>query len=641
MSNVNQSNPACSARKRRFIARWPLGTAATVVVGLAGCVAAHATQEPLSPGVQRLFFNESIFYVYQEKYFSALTSAEVSEKRHPLTSYGDGAKLLHGGLAVAYGNRADAEHILQPLTTTETVEKTRDQAWFYLARMYYQRGDLTLAENAIAQIGNTLSKRRQAESLNLLVGIYTQQGRFEEALKALKRFRGNTEWESYARFNLGIELLRAGETRPGEQLLATIGSLKTTNPEMVALRDRANLALGFSLMRGQSPNRAVKYFEQLRLSGPFSNEALLGLGWSRSARDQWRQALVPWMELKNRDTIDPAVQEAMIAVPYGLERIKAYDLAVDHYKDAIAAFDRELGELETVLSGAHSGGFMGAMRPDMVNDERGWNWRPVELEGVEAGRYLRHLLAGEAFHRAFEDYRTLLYLEHVVNTWELKVASYSDIIAIRRANYQALVNDAERLSQVKKLEDAKTKYYSLQRELERVARDKDALALADASEATVMKRLQGIERQIAQLDRQPAVDVKLQRNKYRLISGMMQWNITRDYAVRMWDAKSSLEEVGAALEVSEKGKAAMDSALAQARGSFEGFEPRFTEAQRSVTSVKTRLQTAIARQEDHLQQLAIEELELQRLQIEQQRARARFSLARLYDKLSGQEGARK
>src|SRR2546427_6129915 len=47
-----------------------------------------------------------------------------------------------------------------------------------------------------------------------------------------------------------------------------------------------------------------------RLNGPYSNKALLGIGWADAALGDYQGALTPWMELRSRDVLDAAVQRS-------------------------------------------------------------------------------------------------------------------------------------------------------------------------------------------------------------------------------------------------------------------------------------------------------------------------------------------
>ena len=88
-----------------------------------------------------------------------------------------------------------------------------------------------------------------------------------------------------------------------------------------ALKLGANLALGYALLQDGQSQAAKGPLQRVRLTGPFSNKALLGTGWADAEVENYRRALVPWMELRGRDLLDPAVQESMLAIPYAMSQL--------------------------------------------------------------------------------------------------------------------------------------------------------------------------------------------------------------------------------------------------------------------------------------------------------------------------------
>ena len=51
----------------------------------------------------------------------------------------------------------------------------------------------------------------------------------------------------------------------------------------------------------------------------------------------------------DRDLLDPAVQESMLAIPYAMARLDAISQAADYYVDAVEAFHEESTRLDTVI----------------------------------------------------------------------------------------------------------------------------------------------------------------------------------------------------------------------------------------------------------------------------------------------------
>ena len=107
-----------------------------------------------------------------------------------------------------------------------------------------------------------------------------------------------------------------------------------------ALRDKANVALGFAALKAGKPQDARTYLQRVRLQGIEANAALLGFGWAADALGSPKLALVPWVELAGRDASDSAVLEAQLAVPYAYAELHADAQALQALRDR----DRQLRE---------------------------------------------------------------------------------------------------------------------------------------------------------------------------------------------------------------------------------------------------------------------------------------------------------
>ncbi len=101
----------------------------------------------------------------------------------------------------------------------------------------------------------------------------------------------------FARFNLGVALVKGGDGVRGTALLDEIGRAPADNEEQRSLRDRANLALGVAALQDQRPDDARRLLERVRINSLHANKALLGFGWAAAAQKQPSLALVSWSEL--------------------------------------------------------------------------------------------------------------------------------------------------------------------------------------------------------------------------------------------------------------------------------------------------------------------------------------------------------
>ena len=308
--------------------------------------------------------------------------------------------------------------------------------------------------------------------------LYIDNAQYDRAIAMLQAWDGKTEWASYAKFNLGVALVRSGQVDAASRILDELGDIDPFNEELTSLRDRANLALGYSLLQDGQPVAAKRPLQRVRLEGPFSNKALLGVGWADAEVENYSRALVPWMELRGRDLLDSAVQESMLAIPYALAKLESISQAADHYLNAIEAFYEESNRIDRTIGFIESGDIFDQFLADDPLDSTGWYWRLEELpEGPEA-RYLYHLLATHEFQEGLKNYRDLSYLNKNLGDWQQNIDVYSNMLETRLeayANRLPKVEDALARADLDGMVDRKLELDSLLNEVER---SNDWLALA-------------------------------------------------------------------------------------------------------------------------------------------------------------------
>ena len=332
-----------------------------------------------------------------------------------LSKHAERSELLLGGLYLSYGHHHEAAVIFERLLADNVDLETRDRTWFFLAKIWLQRGYLDKSQEAISYLSEDLPDNLRREAQMLQSQIYINSGQYERAIALLQNWKGRTEWASYAKFNLGVAMVRSGNVAGAEQILSELGELNPFNEELASLRDKANLALGYALLQDGQPLVAKEPLQRVRLEGPFSNKALLGTGWADAESENYRRALVPWMELRSRDLLDPAVQESMLAIPYALGKLDSISQAADHYLNAIEAFYEEANRIDRTIGFIESGDIFNQFLADDPLDSTGWFWRLEQLPEGPESRYLYHMLATHEFQEGLKNYRDLNYLQKNLN----------------------------------------------------------------------------------------------------------------------------------------------------------------------------------------------------------------------------------
>ena len=225
-------------------------------------------------------YGEVLFYFYQEDYFPAIVRLLAAQQQEQLTDHIEQSELLLGGMYLSYGHHLEAAEIFERLLADNVRPEIRDRTWFFLAKIWNQRGYLDRAEAALNELSDELPITCVAKPtccMHRFSSIAVVTAKLSHSLQAGK---ARPEWASYAKFNLGVALVRNGDVDTASGILNELGSIDPHNEELTSLRDKANLALGYSMLQDGQPTRAKEPLQRVRLEGPFSNKALLGVGWA-------------------------------------------------------------------------------------------------------------------------------------------------------------------------------------------------------------------------------------------------------------------------------------------------------------------------------------------------------------------------
>ena len=574
-------------------------------------------------------YGEVLFYFYQGEYFPAIVRLLAAQEQAQLTEHEDQAELLLGGMYLSYGHHLEAADIFNRLLADNVDPEIRDRTWFFLAKIWHQRGYLDKAQDALDNLSSDLpeSLRREAEMAQ--AQLYIDSGQYASAIALLQEWRGRTEWASYARFNLGVALVRNGEVAAASAILDELGEIDPFNEELAALRDRANLALGYSLLQSGQPVAAKAPLQRVRLEGPFSNKALLGVGWADAEMENYDRALVPWMELRSRDLLDSAVQESMLAIPYALARLDSISQAADHYLNAIEAFYEETNRIDRTIGFIESGQIFEQFLSDDPLDNTGWYWRLEELPEGPESRYLYHLLATHEFQEGLKNYRDLSYLHKNLDDWQQNVGVYNNMLETRLQAYDERlprVQDALARAELDSMVDRKLEFDSVLNDIER---SNDWLALATEQEFEMWGEIIGLEQTGALAADIP--EAREVRDKIELLKGVLQWRLERDFKDRLWRVRRNLRETGEALVETQRSRRQIDDTMRLEPGRFQEIADRVYGLESRIDGMKYRVGEKLAQQRAFLQSIAVGELQDQKQRLDVYTVQARFALAAIYD----------
>lgn len=588
-----------------------------------------AVADKTTPGttIRDLYYGEVLYQFYQQNDFEALTHLLAARQEGRIPNHAEESELLLGGLYLAYGQHEQAGEIFARLLNETTDPLVRDRAWLYVGKARYERGQFALADDAFARVGDSLPGWLDAQYQMLRAQSLMEQNRFAEASSLLDEWDGSESWRAYANFNLGVALVRMQQVDEGAERLNEVGTVDTDDPEMLALRDKANLALGYAYLQADQPKQARSVLERVRIDGPFSNKALLGVGWSDAMREDYRSALNPWLELQDRDLLDSAVQESLLAVPYAFSRLGAAGSAAEYYVAAMSHFDDEMSGLDAAIGRARSGQLLPALLAGDDGKISRWHWNLEKLPETDDARYLYHLIANHRFQDGLRSYRDLVSLNEHLQGWQQKLSTYEDMVATRQLAYEQRLPEVEaRLAEVDVVELTAWRDELVARIAE-IENERDVIGLADEAESRAWD-------DVAALESNPAFETDAgiaARNKHRILKGALLWQLDADYRYRLWQQKRALSDVNDEVAHVLEFDARVQAARAEMPLKLAGYANRIAMLTPRLEAMQAQVTAVLGEQEDYLTLVATQELEAQKSRLTSYRVQARFALAAIYD----------
>lgn len=606
-----------------------------IALSLAASVTFAASKPNEKKVVQDLDYGVALYYFYQGKFFEAARSVLVADELGRMTKQKEDGTVLLGGIYLQYGLHQDAENLFSTLIDKNAPPEVRDQIWFNIGKLRYQKGLQDDAIRALEQIQGALDSRTLSESNLLLANMLMAKGEYDQASKILKDLPKNSIDSTFAEYNLGIALFRSGRQIEGAELLAKVGRLTSDDPELLALRDKANLAMGYALLGEEEANRARAFFQQVRLNGPFSNKALLGFGWSHAMQNDYEAALSSWLELRSRKKTDASVYESLLAVGYALEQLKAYPQSMQSYLEAIELFKQEIARLDSAISEVRTGRLMNYL----VVQALGGNTADVSEEDlirdVPEFRFITGIVSSHKFNDVIKTLVDLTMLKSLLRRWGESLPIYDDMLRLRRQAYEERLPKLMPEKGVYKIAAMKDERNLYEEEYKRIVFENDLNAVASAKEKKLLQRLGKVE------ERMKGVARKMDANQYgnfefkfNLFKGLMEWDISTTFNERIWTLRKGLNQLDKEIRKTEDTQKRLITAKSRAPRGFEGYGRQIEGYKKKIAKLQKNIDEVYDLQKKQVQDIIVDELSWLRDRLGEYMDQAQFSLAQLQDRAS-------
>ena len=611
-----------------------------LLVSLLFAAPALAASTAAPKDLKDLYFGEALYYAYQDDWFEAIArlDSELGQYRgldepalNSLYYHVDQAEFNVGDFELFYRMHQRAGRAIKAVIDGNVEEIVRNEAIFRLARIYFQKDQPENASHALDRIKGAVPGEIRDDLAFLQAQVLMANGRFDDATRILKDLQGARSLEGFTTYNLGIVLLKSGNAREGRHYLDRTGRIESDNPATVAIKDKANLVLGEKLLNESDFEGAKEVLDRVRLSGPFSNRALLSSGWADAFGERFEKALVPWTLLAEREVTDSAVQEAMLAVPYAYAKLGVYTQAALKYGKALEAFGKEIDKLSASITSIREGKFLKALVREELKQDANWVVRLRELPETPETFYLLDLMASHDFQESLKNYLDLEQLRKKLEVWPGDLVAFEDIIGQRVAYYKpmlpAIDREFRRLdSQMRlRLEQRDRIEQRLQTML--VAPRPDYLATAE--ERIISEQLAHLEERVIAHSNviEPGIGDRIRR-----LRGVLDWNIHTEYDQRLTVAHKNLRDLNHVIELLHKQYTSFVRTRQAATQSYQGYDGVIRSQRARITAAREKVRELMARQGQMLEMMAVNELSKRRDRLDELLVKARFALADSYDR---------
>ena len=607
------------------------------------CFSYYSFAEDASKSAAKdLYLGEAFYYAFQGEYVDAITRLDTElgqfyrlddPNLDPLHFQVNFANFSVGDFELSYRMHLRAGRAIKSVLEGNVEQSIRNEAAYRLARIFVQKDDPRSALSTIEKITGKIPDKIRDDEQFLRAQIYMLTGKFETAIPILQDLQGSKNYEGFATYNLGIALIQNGQELKGYEQLDKAGLINSDDEGVLAIRDKANMLLGNRLIAAGQPALAKIYLDRIRLTGPFSNKALLGSGWTDVALEQYDRALVPWLILIKRNPTDKAVQEGLLGAPYAYTKLGLHGRAALLYGSALEKFGAELAKLDASLKSIREGKFLQALVRDELKQDKNWVVQLRELAGSPETYYLLELMASNDFQESLQNYFDLDDLRKRLEAWDGNIDAYEEIIRIRAKYYEAILPGLDK--QFRELDSQ----MRLRLEQRQALDDRLKLMLVsprpDFLETSEERRIRDDIKKLEQKyknDSSPA-GIEVNRRIKRLL-GVLNWQIKTTYDKRLTDAYKHLHQLDDDVEKLRNIYRSFVRSRQAATQSYKGYDNQLQQLKNRVRDAKEKVTTLMARQGHMLDVMAINELDQRRIRLEEFQVQARFALSESYDRAS-------
>lgn len=617
---------------------WQWICALTCCFALAVSVSVNARQgrEPNSKALEKAY-QQVLYEYYQGNFALALTQMAILEQKFPhgLTQIPDFLRghqvepeLLKGGMSLAYGLENQAAEIFLRLLKNHTAADVTAYTWLLLGKTYYQKRQFSDAAHAFQQITQEHADDYFETSIrdnwlymqSQLHGFLLAQEPNTSDVQWLEQLSESSIYRDYVQYNQALALLQKGDNQQAISRLAILAKGEhsfvrrwkgwaapifnnndehSMAAERDAIRDRANLTLGYTLLQNDAPHEAFRAFENIRSDGLDAQAALLGYGWAAARKDELQTALAIWQRLILMPQNSEYILEAYLASAYAYEHAFAPQQSLQVLQLGVARFEQVLAGLKQAEQLVNQRQFIFDLLPNTQippeqSDALSRSLQDNEQQLNATGLFNSVTVSSE-FRAGLSALAENRDIQQQLQSWQQRMQQYHLMLDERQTERTLRAKHILQNRTLEQLPGLQARRDTLAQVVATAKEQQDGQVLMSQQSQSWLHRVERSEKRlvtIGQLKKQlaqPPLAERYQRRVQR-VAGRLIWQASEAYSANQWQAQKALDQLDHAISKAQQRQQQLLSLLA--------VKPNFAEQRLRVSALAQRINGEISKSQD-------------------------------------------
>lgn len=613
--------------------KWLSALTCFVALVVIAPVGAQQANVPHSKALEKAY-QQVLYEYYQGNFALALTQMAILEQKFPngltqipnsLSGHQVEPELLKGGMSLAYGLDNQAADIFLRLLKNNTTAEVTTYSWLLLGKTYYQKRQFSDAAQAFQQIIQEQAKEYLEPSTrdnwlymqSQLHGFLLANEPESSDIQWLEQLSEGSVYRHYVQYNQALALLQKGENQQAISRLSTLANnenriasrwmgwadpifsdndSQNVQSERDAIRDRANLTLGYTLLQNDDPHQAFRVFENIRTDGLDAEAALLGYGWAAAKKDELQIALAIWQRLIKMPQNSEYILEAYLASAYAYEKAFAPRQSLQVLQLGIDRFEQALSDLNQAEQQVNHQQFILDLLPNMRNQLTQSN--DLNLSINHKGRQFNitelfnSVTVSSEFRAGLSELAQNRDLQIQLQNWQQRMQHYHVMLDERQAERLKRAKHILQNRTLEHLAELQVQRDALAQIIDTAKQQQDGQVFMSLQSQQWLDRVKRSQQRLVtinqlkqQLD-QPRLADSYQKRLER-VAGRLLWQASEAYPVNQWQAQKSLNQLDGEIAKAQQRQLQLIKQLAA--------KPDFAEQRQRVSELALRINAEISK----------------------------------------------